>query len=220
MRIGVTIDAGGADGGVGEATLADDLGVWAVEVVGPPGTEAIRAARIAAATRHVRIFVRVDLHAELPFTIAEEVAVLDNLSGGRIGAIAIDGTDPERLATLRAGLAGDVIDGSLVAPPPVQPLPMTWSALAEDPENLRVEGFTRPGRAKLTGDVPFDGETIDAWLRAGCTHLFVVWPGDLRVLARHLRSRAAMVDFPTSVADLADRVAPYPNAGMTSSRPG
>ena len=50
---------------------------------------------------------------------------------------------------------------------------------------------------------------IDAWRDAGCTHLLVSWPGDVRMLARHLATRAAMVDFPAVVADLADEIAPF-----------
>jgi hypothetical protein len=63
-------------------------------------------------------------------------------------------------------------------------------------------------RTDLSGDLEPDGELIDRFRDEGCTHLFVTWPGPLPVLARHLVTRAAGPEFPTIVAEMADRVAP------------
>ena len=65
------------------AIEADTHGVWGVVVTGPPGAETVEASAIAIATHHVTIVVDIDGEAAHPTTIAEEVAVLDQLSQRR-----------------------------------------------------------------------------------------------------------------------------------------
>ncbi|MFN0026228.1 MAG: LLM class flavin-dependent oxidoreductase [Acidimicrobiales bacterium] len=102
-----------------QARAADEAGVPAVLVGGPPGTEIVRAAAVAAQTRWVRIAVVVHLSHEDPVTLAEEIAVLDNLAGGRIVVLTEGGTEADR-AMLRSALAGDAVRGVTITPPPVQ----------------------------------------------------------------------------------------------------
>ena len=69
------------------------------------------AATVVAATSRVRVIVGVNLGDEHPVTLAEEIAVLDNLSNGRIGVIAeLGALDPEAAAedvtVMRASWAG------------------------------------------------------------------------------------------------------------------
>lgn len=203
MRIGLVLD--GTDRAELErARQADDLGLWAVAVTGPAGTEAIRAARVAEATEVVRVVVSVDVAAEHPFTVAEEIAVLDDLAGGRVAVMA-QGADDR----FRTALAGRVVNGVLVSPPPVQTEVPVWERVARGPGELSGRAASAPGRVDLTGDLEADRATVDLGRNEGCTHLLVVWPGDVRVLARHLVTRAASADFPEIVATMADEILPF-----------
>jgi hypothetical protein len=69
------------------------------------------AAEVAATTRDTRVVVRVLLGTENPVTLAEEVAVLDHLSAGRVVALVDpgaldDAAAAEDLALLRACWSG------------------------------------------------------------------------------------------------------------------
>jgi len=217
MRLGLTLPSDRVEEWVAIARQADELGIWAVEVRGAAGTEAVRAASLIQATRHVRIFVTVDLRAEHPVTLAEEIAVLDNLSGGRIGVV-VEGAALGPLSVFVDALVGRVVNGMIVAPPPLQAEITVWADLAQDPADISRGGAGSPGRAALTGDLAAGRTIIDAWQAAGCTHLLVGWPGDARVLARHLVGRAAMIAFPELVAELADGIAPFDGPAEVARR--
>lgn len=210
MRIGLTLDHGLDAASLSAVAVdAERLGLWAVEVSGEPGVEMVRAGRLCSATTDIRIIVRIQLGTEHPFTVAEEIAVLDNLSSGRIGVIVEGGSVSER-ADFSDALVGRPLNGALIAPPPVQTTIETWTAVAEQAEDLSpTRGETAPGRAVLGGDPAVDAPAVDRWLAAGCTHLLVEWPADVRVLARHLMTRAAMVDYPDIVSTMADQLAPF-----------
>lgn len=187
------------------AVEAERLGLWAVMVTGPSGTEAVRAARVAVATSHIRIVVAFAPNSEPPFTIAEEISVLDNLSAGRITAIV----DAGLVDGVREALSGrPQRGGAVVTPPSVQTSPTVWTAPARSPDAVPTvgAGVTTPGSTTLSGDTGEDAHTIDRWRDAGCTHLLVVWPGDLLVLARHLATRAVGPAFPAIVAEMAERL--------------
>jgi hypothetical protein len=94
------------------AALAEAGGLFGVLVAGErPGQEAVVAGLAAAVTDAVRLVARVPLGSEHPVTLAEELAVLDNLSGGRVVVLA-DTADldadaaAEDLGVLRAAWAG------------------------------------------------------------------------------------------------------------------
>ena len=65
------------------ASDADQHGIWGTVVTGPPGAECVEAAAIAAVTSNLSIIVDVDGDAAHPTTLAEEVAVLDQISRRR-----------------------------------------------------------------------------------------------------------------------------------------
>ncbi len=179
------------------AIEADRLGLWAV-LIGPsqePGAEAgpeiIEAAALATGTGHIHLGVWFDANVEHPTTVAEETAVLDHLSHRR--ALAVVEGEPAAVEHVERLLAGAIVDGFALAPPPAQTrVPVLAAAQLE--------------RADLTGDLEQDRDTIDAYRDRGCTHLFVTWPGPLPILARHLVTRAATPNFPQLVADLADDI--------------
>ncbi len=112
-------DAEGRAAWLQRARAAEEAGVPALLVSGPPGTEIVRAAAVAAQTRWVRIVVVVDLDDEDPVTLAEELAVLDNLAGGRVVVLTKGGSAHEQ-AMLRSALAGEVVRGVTISPPPAQ----------------------------------------------------------------------------------------------------
>ncbi len=171
------------------ASEADRLGLWAVLLDGADAL--VAATAIAVATRHIHLAVMVDTFAEHPFTLAEEVAVLDHLCQRR--AVVIAGGPGIR--RLKGWLGGEIVDGLALTPPPAQTAIPVWSV-----DSLAVE--------PLTGDLIRDRMSIDRRRDDGTTHLFVSWPGRLPVLARHLATRAAVPAFPQLVADLADRFDP------------
>ncbi len=141
MRLGVTL----APGSESElATAAESVGLPFVHLSADPGTEAAIAATVVVATATIRTIVGLHIGGEHPVTLAEEIAVLDNLSNGRIGVIAelgpLDEDDAtEDVSLLRAswsgraishrgmrwqvpaGLPGHVAPAAvMVTPPPVQ----------------------------------------------------------------------------------------------------
>jgi alkanesulfonate monooxygenase SsuD/methylene tetrahydromethanopterin reductase-like flavin-dependent oxidoreductase (luciferase family) len=108
VRLGVTLPPGVE---AEMAVAAESLGVPFVHVDAPAGTEAAIAAAVAVATTTVRILVGVDVGAEHPVTLAEEIAVVDNVSNGRLGVVAEIGALPadaagEDVAVLRAAWSG------------------------------------------------------------------------------------------------------------------
>jgi alkanesulfonate monooxygenase SsuD/methylene tetrahydromethanopterin reductase-like flavin-dependent oxidoreductase (luciferase family) len=108
VRIGVTLPPGDE---VGTAVAAESLGVPFVHLAAAPGTEAAIAAAVAVATTTVRILVGLGVGDENPVTLAEEIAVVDNVSNGRLGVIAEIGALPaeaatEDVAVLRASWSG------------------------------------------------------------------------------------------------------------------
>lgn len=172
---------------------ADELGLWAVLVSGAPGTETLRAAELATATRHVHLAVLVHAEDCHPRTVAEELAVLDQLSQRRVVAI-VDGPHTHR-ATVARLLHGHIVDGVALTPPPAQTQLPVWDA-------------ADVARVALTGDRELDAVTINAQRDAGITHLFAEWPRDGHTFARHLATRAVGPDFPQLVADMADIISP------------
>ncbi|MFC0531599.1 LLM class flavin-dependent oxidoreductase [Phytohabitans kaempferiae] len=111
MRIGLQLATGDLDIAAG----ADAAGLCAVLTPGSAaGVDSAVAARIAARTENIRIVLRVRLGVEHPVTLAEEVAVVDHVSAGRVVAL-VDTADldpeaaAEDLALLRASWSGRVI---------------------------------------------------------------------------------------------------------------
>jgi hypothetical protein len=145
------------------------------------------------ATENVHVIVAVDVDAAHPTTVAEEIAVLDHLSARRAAVIAHG--DLAAAETVRRLLAGELVDGFVLAPPPAQTAVAVWT-----PDQLP--------HVTLNGDVAADAAVTDRHRDAGTTHLLVTWPGSVKALARHLASRAAASDFPQVVADMADRIDP------------
>jgi alkanesulfonate monooxygenase SsuD/methylene tetrahydromethanopterin reductase-like flavin-dependent oxidoreductase (luciferase family) len=141
VRLGVTLPAGRE---VELAVAAEAVGLPFVHVAADSGTESVIAATVVAATNTLRVIVGIELGEENPVTLAEEVAVLDNLSNGRIGVIGeLGALDPEAAAEdvtilraswagrpirhrgkrwkVPAGLAGHVApDAVMITPPPAQ----------------------------------------------------------------------------------------------------
>jgi hypothetical protein len=108
VRLGVTLPPGGeAD----TAAVAESRGVAFVHVAAAPGTEAAIAAEVAVVTTTVRILVGLRVGDENPVTLAEEIAVVDNVSNGRLGVVAEAGAlsvadAAEDIALLRASWSG------------------------------------------------------------------------------------------------------------------
>jgi hypothetical protein len=93
------------------AVAAESVGLPFVHVAATAGVESVIAALVVAATNAVRVIVGLNLGDEHPVTLAEEIAVLDNLSNGRIGVIGELGSLDtaaaiEDVALLRASWAG------------------------------------------------------------------------------------------------------------------
>lgn len=197
MRIGLDLLAvADHDERSAMAVEADRLGLWAVLVGGPAGTETIEASTIATRTSSIHLAVLLEADSEHPLTLAEEVSVLDHLSRRRALAI-IDGR-PDAADQVRRLLAGELVDGVALSPPPAQTSVPVWAA-------------GEVSRVGLSGDLEQDEPVIDRYRDGGCTHLFVTWPGPLLVLARHLATRAVGPDFPSIVAEMADRIDPPPD---------
>ncbi len=86
MRLGLRLPAGGEPEA---ARLAEDAGLFGVLVdAAEPGEEVVVAAWVAAVTEQVRVVVRVALGCEHPVTLAEDLAVLDNIAAGRLVVVA------------------------------------------------------------------------------------------------------------------------------------
>jgi len=175
------------------ATEADIHGIWGVVVTGPPGAETVEASAIATATDHLAIVVDIDGDTTHPTTIAEEVAVLDQLSQRRTMVI-VRGERKARktIATLLSGL---LVKGVILSPPPAQA-----SIPVHSPEDIPQIDLSQDG-AQLT-------ELIDQYRDANEQFLIVVWNRSVKELARHAVGRAGSPDFPQMVADMADQIDP------------
>lgn len=193
MRVGIDLRSEPAGQMVAKAQQADTLGLWAVLVGGPSGTESNVAAQLAVMTEHVHLGIWVASDSAHPHTIAEEIAIVDHLSKRR--ALALIEGDQSATRHVRDLLAGKIVDGEILAPPPAQTVVPVWST-----SELQT--------VALTGDLARDRITIDTYRDDGISHLFVSWPGPLAVFARHLATRAATTNFPQIVADQADIIAP------------
>jgi alkanesulfonate monooxygenase SsuD/methylene tetrahydromethanopterin reductase-like flavin-dependent oxidoreductase (luciferase family) len=106
MRIGLRTHPGQE---AQEAAAAEQHGAFGVLIEPSSDTSAVAAAAAAARTRLVRLIVRTRLGSDHPITLAEDLAVLDNLSGGRVVLLADTGdldleAAEEDLALLLAGL--------------------------------------------------------------------------------------------------------------------
>lgn len=162
MRIGVVLPADDAAADpMAWAVSADAAGVPVVAIPVPDrgAVAATLAGRVAAATVDCRMAVGVALGRVHPVELAEQLAVLDALSGGRVVAVASVDADaaapPTALAedvtllrrslrpgpvrhagarwTVPAGLTGhDAPDRVEVTPKPVQLLLDVWAAASVD----------------------------------------------------------------------------------------
>ena len=196
MRLGLDLRKQTVDDAIAIAVDADRLGIWAVLITGPAGTEASVAAEIAVATEHVHLAVQLDPGRAHPQGLAEEIAILDHLSARRAIAV-INGDDATGAVTdqVRRLLAGEVVDGAVLAPPPAQTAVTTWAASAV-------------AAIELSDDLAAARNAVDELRDAGTAHAFAGWPGPTAVFARHLATRARTPDFPDLVADYADTIAP------------
>ena len=107
MRIGLELRRGHEPA---DARIAEAHACALVALDVDPGAAFVAGAAVAVATRHVRIVVPVHLGSDHPVTLAEDLAVLDNLSGGRVVALVDTGTlsvdeAAEDLALLRVSLS-------------------------------------------------------------------------------------------------------------------
>lgn len=192
MRIGLDLRAvTDHDQRLRLAAEADRLGLWAVLFEGGPCS--IDAAELAAETSSIHLAMLVDGNSEHPLTLAEEIVVVDHLSERR--ALVVTCGSPAAVDHLAKLLAGHVVGGVALSPPPAQTSVPIWP--------LDTVSFL-----DLSGDLAADGQAIDRFRDGGCTHLFVTWDGSLQTLARHLATRAVGPDFPTIVAEMADRIDP------------
>ncbi|MTD15110.1 LLM class flavin-dependent oxidoreductase [Nakamurella sp. YIM 132087] len=106
MRIGAALS------GTELVAAAEAAGMFGINVRAA-GVEASRASEVAVTTTDARVLVRVVLGDENPVTLAEEVAVLDHLSAGRVVAIVDTGDldvagAAEDLALLRKSWSGRI----------------------------------------------------------------------------------------------------------------
>ena len=193
MRIGIDLRRLSGEALVTAARKADQRGLWAVLVGGPAGTEATTAAQLAVETDHIHLAMWIAAESAHPHTLAEEIAVVDQLSQRRSLAV-IDG-DSDTASQVRDLLAGHIVHGAVLAPPPAQTAVPVWLAAETTIVSLR-------------GELAPDQAAVDQLRDSGHTHIFVQWPGPLSTLARHLATRAAGPGFPQIVADQADIIAP------------
>ena len=175
------------------ANEADQHGIWGIVVTGPPGAECVEAAAIAAVTSNLSIIVDVDGDAAHPTTLAEEVAVLDQISRRR-AALIFRGQTTTKLSVV-ALLSGLSSNGVILSPPPAQ-----TSVPVFAPEDMP--------EVDLEGDLQNSAAIIDQYRDANTPFLIVSWDRPIKELARHLVGRAASPDFPQMVADLADEIDP------------
>ncbi len=107
MRIGIRTRPGHE---AADAAAAEQHGTFGVLIDPHAGTAVLAAATAAARTSLTRLVVTVALGPDHPVTLAEDLAVLDNISAGRVVALVDTGeldlaAAGEDLALLRAALA-------------------------------------------------------------------------------------------------------------------
>ena len=175
------------------ANEAEEHGLWGIVVTGPPGAECAEAAAIAALTDTVSILVDVDGNETHPTTLAEEIAVLDQISRRR--TMIIFRGSPAARAKVADLLGGLPSDGFILSPPPAQA-----SVPVYTPEDIP--------EAKLADNARQNAEVVDQHRDANSPFLIVSWNGSIKELARHLVGRAASPNFPQMIADLADQIDP------------
>lgn len=133
------------------ARLAEQHGLFGVLAgSGDPLTAVTAAVYASTATRFVRVVTRVRLGLEHPVTIAEELAILDNVNSGRTVVLADTGdldeaSAADEVAVLREALAGRPIQHE----GPRWKVPAGLPANATAPKSISVT----PKPAQL--EVPF-----------------------------------------------------------------
>lgn len=88
MRLGIAVRPGFE---AVDAAAAEHHGCFGVLVDAQPGAEGIAGSVAASRTSLVRIILRIHLGDAHPVSLAEEIAVLDNISAGRVVVLADTG---------------------------------------------------------------------------------------------------------------------------------
>ena len=181
MRIG-TRTRPGREGE--DAKAAEAVGAFGVLIEPDAATAMIAGAEAATTTRATRLIVRTVLGVDHPVTLAEDIAVLDNISTGRVVVLADTGdldvaAAREDLTVLVAGLT----------PRPVQYVGERWSVPAgldghEAPERIEVTPkpvqvelplwLTGPAASELAGAT---GRPLLAERPEDCDRSVTVQPG-------------------------------------------
>lgn len=201
MRLGLVLPAGQE----AWAAEAEARGLFGVLVGGRrPGEEMVAAVWAAASTKSLRIVVRIALGSETPVTLAEELAVLDNVCGGRLVALLDTGGLGSAEAGERLGMLVSCCSGRpfrspggvrelAVTPPPAQvaiPIWLTGPAatelssrlclprLATHPELAEPQAPVQPALDGLQGELAADLARVSSWSKAGATHLLLELPFD------------------------------------------
>lgn len=186
MRIGLQLRPGHEreDGRVAERAACAFVGI-----AGDARSPVVAAAAAVVATDLVRIVVPIRLGADHPVTLAEDVAVLDNLSGGRIVVLVDTGSlsaeeASEDLALFRASLGSR----------PVQHRGVRWQV----PANL--EGHEAPDSIQVT---PKPVQiSIPLWLSSSVAPGVHVAGGPLPVLATSMAEVDPSVDVQPAVLEV------------------
>lgn len=136
MKIGIRTRPGSE---AAEAAAAEQHGAFGVLIEPDPATAGVAAAAAATRTGVTRLIVRTVLGVDHPVTLAEDLAVLDNISRGRVvalvdtGALEFDAAR-EDLSLLLAALT----------PRPVQHQGVRWQVPAG------LEGHEAPNSIEVT----------------------------------------------------------------------
>lgn len=172
---------------------------------GHPDTGSARAAEVAALTRDSRVLVRVVLGTENPVTLAEEVAVLDHLSAGRVvvlldpGALD-DEAAAEDLALLRACWSGR----------PVRHHGARWTV---------PSGVMGPGMPTAIAVTPVPAQVdVPVWLTRALPGAGVGLPvlaTDLAVVRADVQVQPGLVDLTGDLARDRALVTAWADAGAT-----
>lgn len=151
MRIGIRTRPGHE---ATDAAAAEGAAAFGVLIEPRPGTHSIAGAEAACSTRYVRLIVRVHLGLDHPLTLAEDLAVLDNVSGGRVVALL----DTGDLDVAAAGEDVALLEACLRARP-VRHRGKRWQVPAG------IEGHDAPERVEVTPK-PVQVE-LPIWLDGG-----------------------------------------------------
>jgi alkanesulfonate monooxygenase SsuD/methylene tetrahydromethanopterin reductase-like flavin-dependent oxidoreductase (luciferase family) len=154
MRIGIRARPGNEPQ---DAQNAEAAGTFGVLLEPSPETWSLAGAAAASTTRFVRLIVRVQLGVDHPITLAEDLAVLDNIAGGRVVALLDTGeldseAAREDVALILAGLG----------PRPVAHVGRRWRVPAG------LEGHEAPDRIQVTPE-PVQIE-VPIWLDGPAAH--------------------------------------------------